>query len=46
MTRYHVELKINIIGKKFSFRIWRQTVKSSFNDTIALFVAKIEQQNA
>ena len=35
-----------IIDKKSSFWLWRQTVKSSFNDTIALFVGQIEQQNA
>ena len=31
-----------IIDKKSSFSLWRQTVKSSFNDAIALFVGWIK----
>ena len=36
----------DIIDKKSSFCLWRQTVKPSFNYTLALFVGLIEQQNA
>ena len=32
-----------MIDKKSSFRLWRQLVKPTFNDTIALFVGQIEQ---
>ena len=37
MTRHHAEPKINIIDKKSSFWLRRQTVTPSFNDTITLF---------
>ena len=48
MTRHHVEWvkSYYIIDKKSSYYRWCQTLKSPFNDAIALFVGWIEQQNA